>query len=71
MTVKTENLIEGIQRQCTRLREDVLPHYDAIPTGVFAASMMRASIKMAEAAIASGDVIAMLKAYNDLEGYEA
>lgn len=70
MTTKTENIIEGIQRQCDRVRE-ILPLYDEIPTGVFAATMMRNSIKAAEAAIASGDVLAMLAAYKDLEGYEA
>lgn len=70
MTTNPENIIEGIQRQCDRARE-ILPLYDEIPTGVFAATMMRNSIKAAEAAIASGDVLAMLAAYKDLEGYEA
>ncbi|NYT76608.1 hypothetical protein H0A71_06360 [Alcaligenaceae bacterium] len=69
MTSKTENIIEGVQRQCARVRE-ILPLYDEIPTGVFAATMMRSSIKKAEAAIASGDVTAMLSAYKDLEEYE-
>lgn len=67
---KAENLIEGIQRECDRVRE-ILSLYDAIPTGVFAATMMRNSIKAAESAIASGDVLAMLAAYKDLEKYEA
>lgn len=66
-----ENIIEGIQRQCARIRDEVLPLYDEIPAGRFAASMMRNSIQDAEAAVASGDVIAMVKAYHDLEGYEA
>lgn len=70
MTTNPENIIEGIQRQCDRVRK-ILPLYDEIPTGVFAATMMRNSIKAAEAAIASGDVLAMLSAYKDLEGYEA
>ncbi|WP_323017755.1 hypothetical protein [Castellaniella sp.] len=53
-----------------RVREDVLPEYDAIPTGAFAARLMRQSIRAAEAAIASGDVVAMVSAYGDLEGYQ-
>ncbi|MPS27593.1 MAG: hypothetical protein E2576_11170 [Alcaligenaceae bacterium] len=67
---RPENLIEGIQRQCNRVRE-ILPLYDEIPTGAFAAAMMRRSIAGAELAIARGDVIAMLAAYRDLAGYEA
>ncbi|MAL01185.1 MAG: hypothetical protein CL536_03410 [Alcaligenaceae bacterium] len=70
MNGSAENLIEGIQRECARVRE-ILPLYDEIPTGLFAATMMRNSIKAAESAIASGDVPAMLRAYKDLEGYEA
>lgn len=70
MTTNPENIIEGIQRQCDRVRE-ILPLYDEIPTGVFAANMMRQSIKQAESAVASGDVVAMIAAYKDLEGHEA
>jgi len=66
----TENLIEGIQRQCNRIRDEILPEFDKIPTGALAATMMRHSIKKAETAIASGDVLAMLVAYKDLEGDE-
>lgn len=66
----SENIIEGIQRQCARIRDEVLPEYDRIPTGIFAATLMRQSIKRAEAAIARGDVIAMIAAYKDLEGYQ-
>ena len=64
----SENLIEGIQRQCDRVRE-ILDLYERYPGGRFAAMMMRQSIKNAEAAIASGDVIALIGAYKDLEGY--
>lgn len=66
----SENLVEGIQRQCNRIRDEVLPEYDKIPTGALAATLMRHSIKQAEAAVASGDVLAMLAAYKDLEGYD-
>ena len=64
-----ENVIEGIQNQCNRLRE-LIPQYESVTNGHFAAGMMRRSIKSAEAAIASGDVVAMIHAYKDLEGYE-
>jgi len=64
------NLVEGIQAECNRLRDRVLPEYDKIPEGIFAATMMRQAIKRGEAAIASGDVVECLAAYNDLKGFE-
>lgn len=64
------NLIEGIQQQCKRLRDELIPMYQECgPAGGFAIAMMRASITTAESAIANGDTIAMLKAYKDLEGF--
>lgn len=64
------NVIEAIQAECNRLREDVLPEYDKIPTGVFAATMMRQSMKRAEQAIASGEVVDMVRALQDLREYK-
>jgi hypothetical protein len=63
------NLIEAIQSECNRLREVVLPEYDKIPTGVFAATLMRESIKKAEAAVASGEVVEMVKALDDVKSW--
>lgn len=65
----SENLIEGIHRQCDRIRE-ILPQYDEMRLARVAATMMRQSIKAAEAAVASGDTVAMMRAYKDLEKYE-
>ena len=64
-----ENLAEALPKEQQRVR-DLLPFYDAIPTGVFAATMMRQSLVRAEQAAASGDVITMLAAYEDLKGYD-
>ena len=61
------NLIEGLQEELTRNRE-VLTEYEAIPTGAFGALMIRQAITAAEAAIASGDVVAMLRCYKELQG---
>lgn len=61
------NLIEGIQKQCNRVRE-ILPHYEELgPTGAFGAAVLRQAIVEGEAAIASGDVVRMLAAYKSLE----
>lgn len=62
------NLIEGIQQQCNRVREDLLPAYDKLgPVGTFGAAMLRNAIREGEGAIASGDVMRMLAAYKSLE----
>lgn len=64
------NLAEALPAEQQRVRE-LLPIYDAIPEGIFAATMMRQSLSEAERAAASGDVVAMLRAYEDLKGYSA
>jgi hypothetical protein len=65
----TESLAESLPREQQRVR-DLLLIYDAIPTGIFAATMMRQSLAAAERAAASGDVVAMIAAYEDLKGYK-
>jgi hypothetical protein len=64
-----KNLAEALPNEQQRVR-DLLLIYNAIPTGVFAATMMRQSLARAEQAAASGDVVAMLAAYEDLKGYK-
>jgi hypothetical protein len=62
------NLIEGIQAECNRVR-DILPHYEMLGrVGQFGAVMLRAAIVEGEAAIASGDVVRMLRALDGLKG---
>jgi hypothetical protein len=65
-----KTITEELPKEQQRVRE-LLPLYDAIPTGVFAATMMRQSLSRAEQAAASGDVVAMIAAYEDLKGYDA
>lgn len=65
-----DSLAEALPREIERV-QDLLPLYDAIPAGIFAATMMRNSIKAAHAAMVAGDVIAMIQCYEDLKGYEA
>jgi len=65
-----KTIAEELPKEQQRVRE-LLPLYDAIPTGVFAATMMRQSLSRAEQAAASGDVVAMIAAYEDLKGYDA
>ena len=53
------------------VNDELLPLYDAIPTGVFAATLMRQALTRAEQASASGDVVAMLRCYDELKGFKA
>lgn len=53
-----------------RVRE-LLPFYNAIPTGVFAATMMRADLDRAAKALAEGDAVEMIRVYESLKGYRA
>jgi hypothetical protein len=70
----TTNIIEGIQKQCARCRE-LITQYDRLvsvhrvagpETVAFAKTMIQADINEGEAAIASGDVGRMVKAYQAL-----
>jgi len=65
------NLIEGLQAQMERVRA-IIAEYESLPNnaGFLAAQFMRISIKNAEKAISTGDTVAMLAAYGDLETYE-
>lgn len=63
-------LAQALPREIERVQE-LLPLYDAIPTGIFAATMMRNSIKIAHEAMMNGDVVEMLRVYEDLKGYTA
>ncbi len=60
------NLIEGLQKEMNRCRE-LKKEYEKIPTGNFGATMIQVDINNGERAIASGDVVEMLKAYKDLQ----
>jgi hypothetical protein len=66
----SESLAQALPKEQQRVR-DLLRLYDAIPTGVFAATAMRQSLARAERAAAAGDLAAMLAAYQDLQGYSA
>lgn len=65
------NLVEGIISECNRARE-VLSYYKEIgPAGMFGAAMIEAKIREGEAALASGEVVRMMQAYQTLKDIEA
>lgn len=60
---------EALPREMARVRDELLPAYDSIPTGVIAATMMRAELDRAAKALAEGDMVAMLHVYQSLKGF--
>lgn len=64
-----ETLGEALPKEMARVRE-MLPIYDAIPAGVFAATMMRADLDGAARAMAEGDLRRMILHYERLKDYK-
>lgn len=61
------NLGEELPKEQARVRE-VLSHYKEIgPPGMFGATMIEQSLQKADQAIMSGDVVAMMMAYKELQ----
>jgi len=70
-TKMTESLGEALPREMARVRDELLPLYNAIPTGVFAATLMRSALDRAATALATGDTVEMIRVYNDLREFRA
>jgi hypothetical protein len=65
-----DTLGEALPREMARVRDHVMPAYIEIGApGRFALAMMRADLDAAAKALAEGDVIAMVQAYESLKGY--
>ncbi len=61
------NLAEAFPVEQRRVRK-LVAIYDTIPNGAFGAAMLRQALTRAEQAAASGDVVAMLRSYQELTG---
>lgn len=66
---------EALPKEMARVRDQVMPAYLAchgMPNVIVepALAMMRASLDAAARAMIEGDVVAMLRCYEDLKGYE-
>jgi len=76
MSTETVTLGDGLPREMARVRDEVLPQFLALrglPNVICEPqiAMIRQALDAAARAMASGDVVAMLRAYQDLKGYEA
>ena len=66
-----ETLADALPKEQARVRS-LLPMYREIGNaGVFALAMMEQSLRTADRAAASGDVVAMIRALEDLRGFDA
>lgn len=66
-----DTLGDALPREMARVRDEVMPPYLEIgPAGRFAIAMMRVDLDRAAAALAEGDVVAMLRAYQALKDYK-
>ncbi|KKK47971.1 hypothetical protein LCGC14_3149820 [marine sediment metagenome] len=68
--MKHENLMSGLLNEMNRVRE-LITQYEALPNGVgiYGATTMKSSIEMAEISMSDGDVIDMLKQYENLKSH--
>lgn len=64
------SLGEALPAEMARVRDKIMPVYSAIPEGIFALTLMRISLDAAAKAMIEGDVAAMIRAYEDLKGFE-
>ncbi len=63
------NMVEALTKEIERNRE-LLEMYKTIPTGKFAEIMIDKSIKEAVEALASQDVVRILRAYESIKNNE-
>ncbi len=61
---------DELPKEMARVRDVLLPVYDSIPGGQFAAAMMRADLDRASKAMIEGDVVAMVRAYQSLKDWQ-
>ena len=55
---------DDLPRQMARVRDEILPQYAAIGQGgIFGATMIRHDLDIAAKAMAEGDVVGMIRAY--------
>lgn len=64
-----KNLVEGLISEMNRVRE-LIDEYKKIPTGQLGAGLLSITLKKAEAAMISGEVTEMLKAYAALKDWD-
>ena len=69
---QTETLGDALPKEQARVRKLILMYRDPLLNGAgnIAATLMEQSLRKADEAVMSGDVAAMILAYEDLKGYQ-
>ena len=68
MSEQVDTLGDALPREMARVRDHVIPIYREIgPAGAFAIAWMTAALDKAAKAMAEGDVVAMIAAYQELK----
>ena len=66
-----ENLIEVLQNKVAEMREEYLPVYQTIgPAGAFVVAMVHSAIQKAEQAVATMDVVEMVRSLQELRNFK-
>lgn len=65
----TDTLAAALPSEMVRVTK-IAGEYRKVEMGFIAAALMEASVERAQKAIESGDVVQMIRAYHDLQGYE-
>lgn len=64
----SESLAEALPREQARVRR-ILGHFKEIgPAGMFGAALIEQNLREADAAVMSGDLVRMIRAYETLKG---
>ena len=66
---RSDTLAAALPREMVRVTK-IAHEYRQVEMGFIAAALMEAAVERGQKAIESGDVVAMLQAYADLQGYE-
>lgn len=66
----SQNLLDTLLYEMSRVRDELMPLYSAIPTGAFTVAMMRRALKIAARALAAGDVAAMIRCCRTLQDFK-
>lgn len=71
METESKSLGEALPKECARVRGLLVIYRDPELKGAgeLAARMMEASLKAADKAMIEGDLVAMIRAYKDLQEY--
>ena len=70
MSEQIESLGEALPKEMARVRE-VLGQYKALgPNGAFGAAFIELDLRAADQAVMSGDIVAMIRAYETLKKIE-